>query len=161
FLLPGTHSKLVDVEDGRIVAFRTFMTGEVFAALRGHTILGRMMADTGGAGPGFARGVAAGAAAPSPGALLSLLFSARTLRLFDEIDAAAAFDYLSGLLIGAELAEMRGAAGPVVLVGGADLQERYRTAASLLAIATIPAPPAVVRAGHLAIARHAGLVARA
>ncbi|MCC7276080.1 MAG: 2-dehydro-3-deoxygalactonokinase, partial [Alphaproteobacteria bacterium] len=42
FLLPGTHSKLVDVEDGRIVAFRTFMTGEVFAALRGHTILGRM-----------------------------------------------------------------------------------------------------------------------
>ncbi len=38
--LPGTHSKWARLEGGRIVSFTTHMTGEVYAALRGHTILG-------------------------------------------------------------------------------------------------------------------------
>ena len=38
--LPGTHSKWVRVEGGRIIGFTTHMTGEAFGALRGHTILG-------------------------------------------------------------------------------------------------------------------------
>ena len=42
FLLPGTHSKWAEVRDGRVRWFRTFMTGEVFAALKEHTILGRL-----------------------------------------------------------------------------------------------------------------------
>ncbi len=45
FLLPGTHSKWAEVRGGRIVSFRTFMTGEVFGALKDHTILGRLMRD--------------------------------------------------------------------------------------------------------------------
>ena len=45
FLLPGTHSKWAEVSGGRIVSFRTFMTGEVFGALKEHTILGRLMRD--------------------------------------------------------------------------------------------------------------------
>src|SRR5438270_13782657 len=45
FLLPGTHSKWAHVQDGRIVSFSTFMTGEVFGALKEHTILGRLMRD--------------------------------------------------------------------------------------------------------------------
>ena len=57
FLLPGTHSKWAEVKDGRIVSFRTFMTGEVFGALKDHTILGRLMRE-GGDADGFARGVA-------------------------------------------------------------------------------------------------------
>ena len=40
FLLPGTHSKWAGVTRGRITSFRTFMTGEVFGALKDHTILG-------------------------------------------------------------------------------------------------------------------------
>ena len=49
--LPGTHSKWVRVEGGRIIGFTTHMTGEAFGALRGHTILGRMMRE----GPRTAR----------------------------------------------------------------------------------------------------------
>ena len=37
--LPGTHSKWVQVEDGAIVGFSTFMTGELFALLANHSIL--------------------------------------------------------------------------------------------------------------------------
>ena len=44
FVLPGTHSKWARVEAGRIVGFATFMTGEVFAALKDHSLLGRLMA---------------------------------------------------------------------------------------------------------------------
>src|SRR5205085_9966700 len=45
FLLPGTHSKWVEAAGGRIMSFRTFMTGEVFGALKDHTMLGRLMRD--------------------------------------------------------------------------------------------------------------------
>ena len=41
--LPGTHAKWVVVEGSRIARFYTFMTGEVYAALTAHTILGRTM----------------------------------------------------------------------------------------------------------------------
>ena len=42
-VLPGTHSKWVEVRGGQIVRFRTFMTGELFALLKAHSILGRLM----------------------------------------------------------------------------------------------------------------------
>lgn len=42
--LPGTHAKWAVVRGESIEAFHTFMTGELFAALRDHTILGRTMA---------------------------------------------------------------------------------------------------------------------
>jgi 2-dehydro-3-deoxygalactonokinase len=43
--LPGTHSKWVEVENGKIVHFSTHMTGEAFAVFKGHSILGRMVKD--------------------------------------------------------------------------------------------------------------------
>ena len=40
YVLPGSHSKHISVDrNGRIVAFRTMMTGELFAAVMQHTIL--------------------------------------------------------------------------------------------------------------------------
>ena len=43
FILPGTHSKWALVENGQIVWFTTFMTGELFAVLCNHSILGSLM----------------------------------------------------------------------------------------------------------------------
>ena len=40
-VMPGTHSKWVQVQEGRIVDFQTYMTGELFAVLSEHSILGR------------------------------------------------------------------------------------------------------------------------
>ena len=57
FVLPGTHSKWARVEAGCIVGFETFMTGEVFAVLKEHSVLGRMMAPReSGANGGFSLG---------------------------------------------------------------------------------------------------------
>ena len=54
FVMPGTHSKWVRVTNGVIISFATYMTGELFAVLRGHSILGALMAD-GGEDAGFGR----------------------------------------------------------------------------------------------------------
>ena len=39
FVLPGSHSKIIRVEDGRIVDFSTMLTGEMMAAVAHNTIL--------------------------------------------------------------------------------------------------------------------------
>lgn len=130
-VLPGTHSKWVDVQDGAIVAFATRMTGELFELLRTHSVLGRLMEP--GAGldaAAFVRGVQAGRGAQGAD-LLGQLFSVRTLGLFNQLPATALADYLSGLLIGHEIASALRAGlpeRPLVLVGEATLCARYTTA---------------------------------
>src|SRR5262249_18398397 len=103
--LPGTHSKWVRVRDRRITLFRTFMTGEVFAALCAHTILGRTMQPPAAPDlPAFDRGVEVVRSPESRAGVLSTIFSTRTLGLIGALPAEAQSDYLSGLLIGHEVA---------------------------------------------------------
>lgn len=157
FLLPGTHSKWAQVSGGRIMSFRTFMTGEVFGALKDHTILGRLM--RGDADPaGFARGVAEGAALGSAGALLNRLFATRSYGLTGMLADTALSDYLSGLLIGAEVAEgARRAEGDVTIIASAALARRYTEALGLLGRGSAVAPEDCVAAGHWRVARAARL----
>lgn len=158
FLLPGTHSKWVNVEDGRIVSLATYMTGEIYAACREHTILGRLM-EPGKNPAAFARGVGEGARAGTPGALLNRLFGVRTSGLSGALPNTGLADYMSGLLIGAEIADARGGKGQSVSIIASDaLAQRYQSAAEQLGVETTLVKPDVVAAGHLAIARAAGLV---
>jgi len=158
FLLPGTHSKWAGVEQGRIVSFRTFMTGEVFGALKDHTILGRLMAD--GRDPdAFAHGAREGAALSGAGALLNRVFATRTYGLMDKLPATALSDYLSGLLIGAEVAEAtRQATSGITIIASPALAQRYTDALRLLGHESTLAPTDCVAAGHWRIAQAAGLV---
>ena len=155
-VLPGSHSKWVDVEAGRITGFRTFMTGEVFAALRDHTILGAFPAPETEDGDAFDSGVHA--AHDNAEGIASLLFSARALVLTGRLPASGAIDYLSGLLIGDELRSAPEGA-PLLLIGEASLCRRYRRAMRLCAIHAKIANPGATAAGLWRIARCAGLVA--
>ena len=157
FVLPGTHSKWAEVKNGRIVSFRTFMTGEVFGALKDHTILGRLMRD-GGNTDGFARGVSEGAALRSAGALLNRLFATRTYGLMDRLADTALSDYLSGLLVGAEIAEAaRQTEVAVTVIASPTLARRYTDALVTLGRQCTIAPDDCVAAGHWHLARAAGL----
>ena len=155
FVLPGTHSKWARVEAGRIVAFETFMTGEVFAALKDHTVLGRLMTPARGDNEpsGFALGVGAASALRRPGDLLHAIFMTRTLGLFDRVAPDELAEYLSGLLIAAEIvAGARGALSALV-VGSPALAARYRTAGSLLGLDLSPAPANCATLGQIALLR--------
>jgi len=153
FVLPGTHSKWARVEAGRIIAFTTFMTGEVFAALKDHTVLGRLMTPPAGGADddGFARGVAAAARLERPGDLLHAVFMTRTLGLVDELPAQALANYLSGLLIGAEILAGAGGAREAVVVGSPALAARYRSAGAALGVALAPAPENCATLGQIAL----------
>lgn len=153
--LPGSHSKWVRIEDGRIAGFTTHMTGEAFAALADHTILGRMMRGDGEDEAGFDRGVTRSA---DPGGLLHHLFGARTLALTGRLGETATRSYLSGLLIGHEI-RAAATAGPrdrpVHLVGDAALCRLYaRALAACGLVAVIETADAAV----LGLARIGGRV---
>jgi 2-dehydro-3-deoxygalactonokinase len=126
---PGTHAKWVLVEEGRVVRFVTAMTGELFAVLSRHSLMkSDAPADDDAA---FDEGLAAA----GPGdALAARLFSARSRVVGGGADPAGTPSYLSGLLIGAELAavpSMLGSApSDVALIGEAALCARYRRALS-------------------------------
>jgi 2-dehydro-3-deoxygalactonokinase len=139
FVLPGTHSKWAVVEEGRIARFATFMTGELFAVLKSHSILGRLMVGDAHASDAFRRGVEF--AGMAGGGLLKRLFSARTLPLFDKLPAAAVASYLSGLLIGQEIVEAGNwigsphmATGRPTIVGSSLLAQHYAEALAILGI---------------------------
>ena len=128
--LLGTHGKWARLEAGRVTAFRTAMTGELFRLLVDHSMLGKLMApqatpDDEGA---FARGVRRSIAEPS---LAATLFSARAEVLLGRMAPTEVKAYLSGLLIGAEVATLAHGRGPVTLVGDPALNARYHTALTL------------------------------
>jgi 2-dehydro-3-deoxygalactonokinase len=122
--LPGSHSKWARIEAGRVVSFTTHLTGEAFAALRGHTILGRMMRDGATNLAAFDQGVARSADADG---LLHHVFGARTLALTGRMEENDTASYLSGILIGHEVrAALGGRRGVVVqLIGTPELTALY------------------------------------
>ncbi|EIF29638.1 2-keto-3-deoxy-galactonokinase [Burkholderia sp. Ch1-1] len=165
--LPGTHAKWAVVQAGRIERFHTFMTGEVFAALRDHTILGRTMdtpdrPDTGA----FLHGVNIAREKGQAG-VLATIFSARTLGLTGQLSREQQPDYLSGLLIGHELAgldavlaqQQSALAGQSLrLIGNEALCERYRLALTQFGCTQAELVKHATERGLWRVASQAGLV---
>jgi 2-dehydro-3-deoxygalactonokinase len=128
-VLPGTHSKWVRVRASRIEDFSSFMTGEIYALLRGQSILSRLMPPEGNDvldEDAFRMGLRNARV----GSLLSNAFSARTLGLFDRIASTSLPSYLSGLVIGEEFRAQGSLPTQLVLAGSDALVHRYALAAA-------------------------------
>ncbi|SIT42063.1 2-keto-3-deoxy-galactonokinase [Paraburkholderia piptadeniae] len=168
--LPGTHAKWVMVRDAKIERFHTFMTGEVFAALTEHTILGRTMVtpdrpDT----DAFLRGVRVARDRGQAG-VLATIFSTRTLGLTAQLTREQQPDYLSGLLIGHELGGLEAALAQrqstlagrsLQLIGNEALCERYRLALERFGCHRAELVRHATERGLWRIAAQAGLVSAA
>lgn len=150
--LPGTHSKWAEVSAGEVVSFRSFLTGELFALLAGHSVLRHGMGD-GWDEAGFDAGLAEGMARPE--ALTARLFGLRAEGLLSGLAPDTARARLSGLLIGAELA----AAKPwwlgrdVVIVGEGRLAALYARGLAAQGVAARRAPAEAATLAGLARAR--------
>jgi len=168
--LPGTHAKWVMVRNAQIAQienFHTFMTGEVFAALSEHTILGRTMVtpdrpDT----DAFLRGVRVARDKGQAG-VLATIFSTRTLGLTGQLTREQQPDYLSGLLIGHELSGLEAALAlqqstldgrALQLIGNEALCERYRLALAQFGCQQATLVRQATECGLWRIAAQAGLV---
>lgn len=130
--LPGTHSKWVHLSAGEIVSFQTFLTGEMFALLSEHSILRHTVA--GWDEDGFVQGVDQGMERPER--LLARLFAIRAQALLHGHDAAVARARLSGLLIGAELANTKPywLGQRVAVIGAHAIAQHYATALARLLV---------------------------
>jgi len=164
-VLPGTHSKWAIVEHGHLKSFATFMTGELFAVLLAHSILGRM-ADRGEPtdtmGGAFARGVAKGLAGTG---FSHVIFGARSLALTGELEPKDVADWLSGALIGQEVQaarawvrEQRSDIDAVTVIGGEALAARYLSALAQAGVPAHSGPAEAAAAGLFRIAQRARLV---
>ncbi|KAF0674569.1 2-dehydro-3-deoxygalactonokinase [Profundibacterium mesophilum] len=155
--LPGSHGKWARISAGEVVSFRTAMTGELHAAIGGHTVLRHTLGMPGRDWPTgvFEEAVADGLSRPE--ALAVRLFELRAEELVNGQDAGTAQARLSGLLIGAELGAMRPywLGQQVALIGSAELSARYTDALAAQGSSPIQTRgDAMTRAGLLAARRN-------
>jgi 2-dehydro-3-deoxygalactonokinase len=159
FVTPGTHSKWIASEGDRIVRYTTYVTGEVFAALKNHTILGRMMKDGPDDEEAFARGVKGALA--DPAGFLHRIFSARSLALFGEIAPESIASYLSGQVIGTEVAHAirdNPQDAEYAILASPGIGGRYVKAIEIAGLKVRYGDPEAIVKGLAVIARKAGLM---
>jgi 2-dehydro-3-deoxygalactonokinase len=130
FIFPGTHSKHVLVENGRITHIKTFMTGEFFSLLSTNSVLASSIQSGGDPESAenkkaFQDGVKTGYRAN----LLHTAFIIRTNQLLKKLSALENYFYLSGLLIGTELADLKvKPRKPITLVANGEIMNLYKDA---------------------------------
>lgn len=148
--LPGTHTKWIQLIDGRVESFMTSMSGELFDRLASGGLLASVLEGPGEPGPAFAEGVRA--AANGTLGLGALLFGVRARMIRGALPRDQTSSYLRGLLAGAEIADalalfpaLRSASVP--LVGSGPVTRLYQAALAELGIAahTVASAEAVVR----------------
>lgn len=133
---PGTHTKWMVVEDGRLTAFATAMTGELFAVLTAHGVLATTSRPDNEAA--FDEGLAASG---DGAALAARLFTARARVVGGDASPDTSASYLSGLLIGADVAATPALINPspfgeVVLLGDETLCVLYARALAARGVPT-------------------------
>jgi 2-dehydro-3-deoxygalactonokinase len=159
FVLPGTHSKWAHVVDGKITAFKTFMTGEFYALLSQHSILAKTcLPDAPLKKEVFIEGVMQ---SQKPGGLLHHAFSARSLALFEKLNPAQSSSYISGLLIGEEIKSAKDERteklenqAPLFILGNGQLTQRYGFAMEALGLSATALADEVTWTGLWALAQH-------
>lgn len=154
-ILPGTHSKHVYLNSECIVSFKTYMTGELFSILGKHSILRHSIEakEVGLDSNAFENGVK-----DAKKILLSQLFTIRANQLLQGKSKQYGKSYLSGLLIGNELSQVREMETQrVVLVAEEPLASRYKEAIAVvnanISVLGFPVKKAT-RNGQLHILKH-------
>jgi 2-dehydro-3-deoxygalactonokinase len=124
---PGTHNKWIRLEAGRIVSFRTVMTGELFNLLKAKSILSDLLSRQVEIGEAFRAGAREGLAGSG---VTAELFETRARVLLGRMAAEDGASFISGLLIGEDV-RIGLAAHPgirVVAIGRPDLTALYAAA---------------------------------
>jgi len=161
-VLPGTHSKWIWLDgQGDFQNFKTFMTGELYSLLTQHSILGRLMEIPETNVPlkkdVFLRGVTLGIAGHAE--VIHAVFAARTAGLMGQLGASELPDFLSGILIGAEIGSVSlDAVSKVHLLGEGGLCERYGQAFQQQGVSVVRVGENATTRGQWLLARAAGLV---
>jgi len=136
FVFPGTHSKHIVVKDGFVTNFQTYMTGEIYNILCEHSILkDSVLSDSDNllTDPQKNSAFLKGVEVSGNSTLLHSLFTVRTGQLFGEFSKEQNSSYLSGLLIGSELRQLKdGNYDRLVICSGKHLYDHYKLATDFI-----------------------------
>jgi 2-dehydro-3-deoxygalactonokinase len=132
-ILPGTHSKHLNIADGEIKGFSTYMTGELFDVLTRHSIL-KSTVDLSEIDSPAVDAFEAGIRQAISAGLGASLFQTRTRAILKGSPATQNASFLSGVLIGAELADSvrRFPDRKIVIAGAKRLRSLYARAMRLI-----------------------------
>jgi len=124
---PGTHNKWATLSGGKIVEFRTVMTGELFNLLKDHSILADLLKDEAELDDAFREGVRHAIAEAT---LPADLFAVRAEVLLGQRRKEDAASYTSGLLIGSDVRIGLAASGDadITVIGRPELTRLYGAA---------------------------------
>jgi len=130
--LPGTHTKWILLRDGAIREFLTGFTGELFAILARESVLIGDKTESADDGPGFDEALTQVAKHPEAD-LIHLLFATRSRQVTGAMERSGAASYLSGLIVGRDIAGALRAFGSesareIALVGAPHLTGLYARA---------------------------------
>ena len=130
--LPGTHSKSVNINEGQITSFKTFMTGELFGVITNHTLIRHSTSIKGWIQESFEDGIHEGF--NNPGLIASNLFSLRAESIVNNLGRDQARSTLSGLLLGVELngTQIYWKNNDVTLIGSELLSNNYNQGLKVL-----------------------------
>lgn len=138
YLMPGTHSKWVQAEGGILRDFRTAMTGELHHLLMNHSLIGKGLPEQQPDADVFRLALETGYNQPE---ITGRLFEVRAAHVLNRLEKSSVSDWLSGLLIGSEVAQMLRHFGSgssnqrsVTVVGNPQLTRRYAEALTLAGV---------------------------
>lgn len=130
-VFPGTHSKHIYLQDGQLINFQTFITGEVFNLMANYSILKQSVEtiDLYKFSQDELDAFKSGVGKSQSSNVLNNLFTVRTNQLFNKLNKKQNFLYLSGLLIGSELNHLlQKIKWQLILCSGSSLHEFYKMA---------------------------------
>ncbi|QHM73171.1 2-dehydro-3-deoxygalactonokinase [Mixta intestinalis] len=136
YIMPGTHCKWVQADSEQVNEFRTVMTGELHHLLLTHSLVGAGLPEQLPSTEAFHAGLTQGLETAAP---LARLFEVRAAHVLGTMAREQVSEFLSGLLIGNEVASMvrewqPETRQPITIVAGSALAERYRQALNALGI---------------------------
>ena len=133
YVMPGTHAKWVQMEQDRVIDFRTVMTGELHHLLLKQSLIGAGLPVQEASPDAFRDGLQMGSHDRS---ILARLFEVRAAHVLGARDRRHNSDFLSGLLHGHEVAQMTQqlthSRQPIVIIAGSELAQRYQQALAFI-----------------------------
>ncbi|MBU2899793.1 2-dehydro-3-deoxygalactonokinase [Maribacter dokdonensis] len=126
-ILPGTHSKHINYQNGEFNSLKSFMTGEVFELLSCNSILSNSVEKCHWINKrhrAFKQGLEIG----FKGELSAQLFSIRARHILDDANKKDNFYLLSGMLIGDELSYLKNIEQTIFLAASEPFYSMYKMA---------------------------------
>lgn len=162
-VLPGTHSKWVRLQADSVVDFSTFVTGELRNLILDYSVIGQFAQGREECDASFAEGLHWGRDCHKRGGVARAVFAARTMPLIGRIAPRNVASYLSGILIGAEIAEAVSFLGSgdstFRIVGSEKLAELYKRGFSEMGLTATCHDPDAAAIGMIRLAQTRGWLA--